>query len=1139
MKLRTLLTLFVFSGALSAQSYFGGIRGAVLDASGKSIGDSKITIVDEGSGAQRATLSSGEGSYSFSQVVPATYTIFAEAPGFKKFERKHVIVGTQEIVALDLKMEVGSVSESVQVTEEVSLVEAANASQGQVIDHQQLIDLPNLGRNPFMMSKLAQNVTPVGDPHYNRMQDQSGSSQITIAGGPVRGNNYLLDGIPITDAANRAMIIPTLEAVQEVKVQANTYDAEMARTGGGMFNTYLKSGANEYHGSLFGSMRQTSWAANNFFNNAAGIPLPEQPNRTFGASFGGRLKIPKIYDGKNRTFFWLAWEGYDDTQSNSSQFYTPTALERAGNFSQTKASSGSLDVIYDPLTTVCGGSPNTCTRTPFGGNIIPSDRLNKTGLAIAATYVQPQIPSSYYGNPNLTQAALLPSRASQKTAKLDHEVTHFWRASLSYARYFSLEPGNTWFPTVSSPDQWRLLRRVDATQLNNILTLSPTTVLTVRYGFNRFPNYGYQVSQGYNLSQLGFDPSFIASVASPSFPNVTMSSAYSLGTNNNFYYVHHSKNFSSQISKYYGRHSLKAGFDYRRIHDDGNDFANSAGAFTFNGVFSRSTPLTAVAGTGADIADMLLGTPSAGTGYIPTKLYEYANYYGAYAQDDIRLTKSLTVNLGLRWEREYGLQESNNHMVVGFNGTAANPLGAPGVIQFAGINGNPVNVSTPNLNKFGPRIGAAWQMNSKTTIRGGYGLFWAPQFAVGSPYNPPGFTATSTYVASNDGNATPANNLTNPFPTGVARPTGNTLGDLTGIGQTLSIIDRTSKSPRVHQYSIDIQRQLPFGIAVEAGFVGSHSSHLTQATANININALDPSKLATVSTSSVANPYFGKGGAGVVGSSTVSGVQLALPFPTFITINYQYSDRATARYESLVAKAQKRMSKGLTLLSTLTWSRNHDSSSGGAGNFLNGGNAGPQNPYDIASEYALANVDTPLRWSTGFTYELPFGRDKKMLHGKALDYLVGGWSVNAISVYQSGFPLQITQSTNNNSTFGYASQRPSATGTTPVTAGSLEDRLSHYIDASAFSTSAQRTFGNLSRTLDMRGPGQANWDASIFKSIRFTETFRGQFRAEALNAFNTPMFAAPNTSFGSGSFGKITSQVNFARMMQLGLRLFF
>ena len=247
-----------------------------------------------------------------------------------------MIVATQETVSLDLKMEIGAVSESVQVTEEVPLIETSNASQGQVLDRQQLVDLPNLGRNPFMMSKLAQNVTPVGDPHYNRMQDQSGSSQISIAGGPVRGNNYLLDGIPITDAANRAMIIPTLEAVQEVKVQSNTYDAEMARTGGGMFNTYLKSGTNDWHGSLFGSMRQTSWAANNFFNNAAGIALPEQPNRTYGASFGGPVRIPKVYNGKNKTFFWLAWEGYHDTQSNSSQFTTPTALERIGDFSQSK-----------------------------------------------------------------------------------------------------------------------------------------------------------------------------------------------------------------------------------------------------------------------------------------------------------------------------------------------------------------------------------------------------------------------------------------------------------------------------------------------------------------------------------------------------------------------------------------------------------------------------------------------------------------------------------------------------------------------------------------------------------------------------------------------------------------------------------
>jgi len=336
MKIRSISRAAVLAALASlsmwGQSYQGGIRGVVQDPGGAVIGDAKVSLVNQATNVSRATLSNGQGEYAFASVDPATYKLVVESPGFKRFEHMDIVIGTQEFVTLDAKMEVGAVSESIQVTADVSLIETANASQGQVLDRQKLEDLPNLGRNPFMMSKLAQNVVPVGDPHYNRMEDQSGSSQIAIAGGPVRGNNYLLDGIPITDADNRAIIIPTLEAVQEVKVQANTYDAEMARTGGGMFNTYLKSGTNDYHGSLFGIMRDTGWAANNFFNNAAGIPLPPQPNRTFGASFGGRVKIPKLYDGRNRTFFWLAWEGYDDTQSNTSQFSTPTTLERVGDF---------------------------------------------------------------------------------------------------------------------------------------------------------------------------------------------------------------------------------------------------------------------------------------------------------------------------------------------------------------------------------------------------------------------------------------------------------------------------------------------------------------------------------------------------------------------------------------------------------------------------------------------------------------------------------------------------------------------------------------------------------------------------------------------------------------------------------------
>src|SRR5215203_131666 len=309
------VTLLGMSLAVQAQSIYGGLRGIVTDAQGAAIAGAKIVMSDEATNLTRSILTSANGEYNFASVTPATYTVITEAPGFKRAERRGVIVATQQVVTADVTLDLGAVTESVMVTAEVPLLEVSNASQGQVVDHQKLIDLPNLGRNPFMMSRLAATVQQVGNPAFNRMQDQSGSSQISINGGPVRGNNYLLDGIAITDFSNRAMIIPSLESVEEMKVQYATYDAEMGRTGGGVFNTYLKSGGNSYHGSLFGYMRETGWLANTFFNNRNGTPITDQPFRNYGGSFGGPVNIPKVYNGKNRTFFWIGFEGYRDTQA--------------------------------------------------------------------------------------------------------------------------------------------------------------------------------------------------------------------------------------------------------------------------------------------------------------------------------------------------------------------------------------------------------------------------------------------------------------------------------------------------------------------------------------------------------------------------------------------------------------------------------------------------------------------------------------------------------------------------------------------------------------------------------------------------------------------------------------------------------
>lgn len=1135
-----LLTTFIslMTATLWGQSTLGGVRGTVSDSSGAAIANVKVTLTNAGTGEPRSTLTNSSGSYDFSAVVPATYSISAEGASFKKFERSNVVVGTQQFLTVDVALQVGTLSESVTVTESVPLVESSNASQGQVLDNQKLVDLPNLGRNPFMMSRLVQNVVPVGPPAYNRMEDQSGSSMISIAGGPVRGNNYLLDGIPITDANNRAIIIPSLEAIQEVKVQANTYDAEMARTGGGMFNTLMRSGANDYHGSAYGHLRRTDWDANNYFSNAAGIPISPQPNTTWGASFGGKVWIPKLYNGKNKTFFWLAVEHYDDEQSDSSNFAVPTALERVGNFSQSGVT------VYNPT-----------TGQPFANNVIPASLLSPVGLGIANLFPAPTSTPSSYGGNDLTLASAIKARAVQYTGKVDEDFTSWWRSSLSYLRYYSLEPGDTWFNSPATQSGWRLLRRVDATQLNNVFTLNPTTVLAVRYGFNRFPNYDYNSSQGFNIASLGFNPAFANSIspALAEFPAINLSTFSSLGdTGDNGYYDEYSYNFSTAIDKYIGRHSLKAGFDFRKLGTAGYSQNNPTGAYTFN---TGATGASGNSYTGTDLGDLLTGYAYGRQADSFSRFNDTINYYGLFAQDDFRVSSKLTLNIGLRWERELGIKEAHNALITGFNTKVPNVLAnqvsgiSPvGAVEYAGMNGAPTRVGHYSGNKFAPRIGVAYQLNSKTILRGGYGIFYAPQVAIGAPISTLGYSANTSYTGSFNSAGMAVPTLANPFPNGLIQPSGNSLGTAAGLGQSFSLVDPNAHSPRVQQYSFDIQRELPFGVALEVGYVGSHTTDLTLGTGNININALNPSYFAmgnSALNASVNNPYYSAAQSGVVASGTLSGVtvpayQLLLPYSSYQAINLIFSSRNHASYNSGVIKAQKNLSKGLTFLSTLTWSKNMDESSGGPGNSLNGGAAGaPQNPYNLAAEYSLSNIDTPIRWATSISYDLPVGKGRQFLKSNPwLDLLVGGWTLNAVSVYQTGFPLQIFQN-DSNSAYGYGAQRPNATGVSPSTSGSVESRIYNYINPAAFSIAPAATFGDVGRTISLRGPGQKNWDMSLFKTYSVKERFRAQFRFEALNAFNSPLFASPNTNLSSGSFGKINTQSNFSRQLQLALRFSF
>jgi hypothetical protein len=1079
--------------------------------------------------------------------------VTVEAPGFKKLEKAGVIVGTAQSLQVDLKVEVGEVSSSVQVNEEVPLIETANASNGQVLDAQKMTDLPNLGRNPFLMAKLSTNVVAAGDPRFNRMQDQSGSSQISVGGGPIRGNNYLIDGVPISDSTNRAIIIPSIEATQEMKLQTGTYDATMGRTGGGVFNTLLKSGSNDIHATLFGYTRQTDWLANSFFRNLSGTPRADTPYYTWGGSFGGPVFVPKVYNGKNKTFFWVATESYRQKSPLSDSYALPTPLEKTGDYSKSSAT------IYDPTSTrACTAADNcpsgvTQMRTPFAGNVIPQSVINPVGKAIIG-----YIPTGATGGKtdaiNFVGNDTLTDRADQYTAKVDHTLFDWWRLSASYLHYKSREPGGNSLGTLpggSSNGPYLLYRKADATAVNSTMTLNPTTVLVLRYGFNRFPNFTEGISYGFSPGTLGLPSSYVSGIQAQYFPEIDLLNNKISSTSPSIS-VFSSKNVSVSLSKYVGRNSLSMGFDFRQIHTDFTSLSFAAGDYAFNGVFSREYPTT-TNGTGADFADLLLGYPSSGSVNTTTKLYDFVRYYSGFVQDDIRVTNKLTVNLGLRYEYETGLGETHNQIVVGFDQNATNPLGAnvtgvlpKGVLEYAGQNGNPTTCCAVPKTKFGPRAGFAYQIDSKTTIRGGWGMFYAPTIFSTDASIAPGYTQASTYVASNNGNSTPANSLSNPFPNGILQPVGNTLGALTAIGSTFNFLDQNRTAGLVHQFSFDVQRELPKGVALEVGYIGSRSYHLQPSptgNGNMDINQLPLNymSLGSALNTAVANPFFGHGGTGVIGSATVAQAQLLLPFPEYSTIG-MVTNPSSAQYDSMVVKAQKRMSAGLTFISTFTWSRNEDNEWGSGGSNSFNTFAGstppsqPQNYYNLGAEWALAAADIPLRFTAGWTYELPFGKARPFLNrGKMLNYVVGGWSLNGVSIYQAGSPLFIFQQ-NLNSVIGAGEQRPNATGISPAIAGSVEARLSGYINAAAFSQAPAFTFGNISRSIGLRGPGSKNWDASIFKNFAITEKLNGQFRAEALNLFNSPIFANPNTQFGTAAFGKITYQSNLPRQLQLGVR---
>jgi hypothetical protein len=1127
--------LLVFTGRLQSQSFQGSLRGRITDPKDSVVPVARVTLIEEATAVSSSTITNGQGEYSFPALAPGTYTLLIESPGFKKLEQKGIIISTQSAATHDEVLSLGQVTETIKVSAEAELLQTAEASTGSVIDREKIEELPNLGRNPFILARLSEAVVWTGNPKFDRMEDQSGSSQISIAGGPIQANNYTLDGISITDSTNRAVIIPDQESVGEMKVQANTYDAEMGRTGGGVFNTTLRSGTNRVHGSLFGFLRETDWLANNFFANRAGQAIPEQPFKNYGDSLGGPVRIPKIYDGRNKTFFFVSTEGYRQYDAATSTLTVPTAAERVGDFSQTLSTlkNGAPQVIYDPLST----NLTTGVRTAFQDNKIPQSRISQIGLNLASYFPLPNMPTTYYGQPNDTVTVRTQDRADQGTFKLDHEFFSWLKTSASYLHYGSQEPSNQTFPgSVATPGQTIIYRHVDATQANATITASPSTVFTVRFGQNRFPDFEPNFSNGFHLTTLGFPASVDAlTPAYPDFPSISTGDFTSYGGGTASWTVYHSTSFNTGVTKFLGKHSLKAGYDWRLIAD-ASETAQGPSSFGFTTGFTSQTPTKTVTGTGSGLASMLLGYPASGSITVGTQFNDYVHYNAFYIQDDYRITTKLTLNFGFRGEHESNPAETHNKYLIDANLNVPNPLQASvpslvlmGQARYAGVNGNPNHAGNPLALKLGPRFGFAYSVNNKTAIRGGYGIFWIPQSF--SAQNATGYSQSTSIVTSINNNYTPYASLTNPYPNGLTPIVGNSLGGLTAVGSGITATDPGNRSPGyVEQMSFDVQRQLDKSTSIQGGYIGSHTLKQVYA---ISLNQLDPAYFSLGSSGLskvVSNPFYGYAPTTVTlgTSTTLSQANLLTKYPEYTSVTLN-SPMGRSTYYAFYVKGQRRLKYGLTLNATYTWSRNMSLSA-------------PQNYFSsiVAQGWARASFDQPNSYSMSFTYQMPFGKGQTFLnHNRVLDYAFGGWSLQSQSLIHSGTPLNVTQ-TNANTGCNGCGQFPTATGISAATTGSIDSRINSWLNLAAFSATPAYSFGNVSPRINVYSPPLFNIDLSIFKTVTFREYYKVQFRAEALNITNTVLFASPSTNISSpGTFGTITSQTNFPRLIQLGARITF
>lgn len=1132
---------------MQAQDARGTIVGRVTDGSGAVLADANVQVTNDARGTTTSVKTNDAGNFTLPYLTVGTYTLAVESGGFKRFVQEKIEVRINETVEVNPQLQVGDAKEAVTITAETPLLSTSEVSMGQVVDTRRIEDLPLFAGNAMDLVHLAPGTVNGTNLRLRKAPFNNAPSQFSTDGGGNYQNEFTIDGISniYSDGTQpRVAFSPPQSSVAEFKVQTTTFDATVGHTLGSVVNVSTKSGTNQLHGDLHEWLRNSVFDAPTIFQNRAGQKIPPYTDNRYGVSAGAPVIIPHLYNGRNRTFWSFTWEANKFGDPNNSQVSTvPTAKMRQGDFSELLA-LGSSYQLYDPFSTVANAN-GTYTRTPFAGNIIPQNRLDPVGLKIINTWPLP----NQAGTSDYRQNFFLASKALEDywttIWRVDHSFSDKHRVFLRMHRDYWQENKNHFFGDNISG---LILNRINrGIAFDDVYTLTPSFLINFRYGLTHQEFPEQRTSRGFNLSSLGFSPA-LTSLVNPdlaTFPNVQAGGASQLaqwesGDGSTSSLIH---SFVLNLTKLVGNHTIKFGPEFRLENEFRNRYnLDVSPQLVFNTTYVRASDSAATQPYGGELASLLLGIPAGSMGRTASYA-ERDKYYALYIQDDWKVSRKLTVNLGLRWDRETPITERYNRAVSQFAGTQSNPIEAAAIanyanspiaeipasqfrvrggLQFAGVNG-PREYYQQQSGAWNPRIGLAYQITPKTILRTGYGIFYGPIGVLYSNTIQTGFSATTPIQASLDNGVTYVATLANPFPNGLQQPAGSGLGLRTNLGQSLTVFAPERKQPYAQRWLFGLQRELPGSFVIDAAYVGNRNTRLnvTRELNGIPNQYLSTSPVRdqtriTYLSQTFPNPFFGLD---PIYGRTISRAQLLKPFPEFNSIQMQ-DPVGYSWYHALQSRIEKRFSKGYAVQLSYTWSKAME-----ATQFLN--EADPM-PSEV-----IAQLDRTHRLVASGYWELPFGRNRWIgaNWNRPVDFVLGGWQLSGMMQKQSGEPLA----------FGNR-----------IFNGNLDDinvpndqrNPEHWLNRNAgFNIVGAQQLANNFRQFPLRfsgirGPGQERWDFSMIKRFAITERIRTEFRGECYNAWNHPSLANPNTDPTSAAFGTITSQ-DPPRSWQFALKFSF